>query len=135
MIPYYENQISLAMEDLNDYVANTNVSYERTLRRARYALAKGGGAIGSERTGQEKEINQDKETDIGAAVKQTARKVGTEKVKAAGFTPTGLFQEGALVGDMKTGIEEQKLFYRDQRMNRYDSDVKKIYQQTGQKTY
>lgn len=135
MIPYYENQISLAMEDLNDYIANQNVSYQRTLRRARYTLAKGGGGIGTERDGVEKEVTQDNETAKNAAIKQTTRKVGTDKIQSTGYKPFGLFQEGALVGDMKTGIAEQELFYREQRLNRYNSDVEKINQAGTAKTY
>ena len=135
MVPYYENLISNSLEDLNNYVANANVSYQRTLRRARNTLAKGGGAIGTEREGVEKDITQDKDQQVGEVVKETERKIGTEKTKQAGYNPVGIFQEGSLVADMKSSIAEQNLWYRNQRAETYNANVARYYDSDSKKSY
>jgi hypothetical protein len=135
MIPYYEQQIEMAMEDLNDYVANQNVNYQRTLRRARASAAKAGGAIGTEIENTEAEIKEDRDMIVNEKTKQAERKVGTEKIQQSGYQSSGLFSEGSLIGEMKSAIEEETMNLTSERAAMYNADAAKYYNQDSQYSY
>lgn len=133
--PYYQGQISNVMEDLNAWVDSENVSYERTLRRGRASYASANTAIGSKRQNYEAEVTKDKETEQKNKLRETERNVGSQAVQNAGFTPYYSNKEGEIQGKMKTAVEEQNLWYKTQRQNRYNSDMSKYYQQEGSTNY
>ena len=116
---HYEQKIDMELEDLNDFVANSNVNYQRTLRTARNSYAKMGGAIGSEREGGEAEIKQDNDSRIAGASKQAERNVGTEGIEEAGYASSGLYQEGSLVQEMEGAIENEVLDLKNERADTY----------------
>lgn len=127
--PYFENLIANDLEDLNAWSESESVSYDRSLRRARFSLAAGGGAIGTEREQVEGEITTDHDSRVSNAVRATERQVGTENVKNAGYESAGREQEGALVGGMKESIQEGQLWYKNQRAQRYYGNANTYYQQ------
>lgn len=127
--PYFEQQIANELEDLNAWSEAENVSYDRSLRRARISLASQGGAIGSERTNQEGEITQDHNMSVENTVRGVERQVGTDKIKNAGYQSAGQKQEGELVGQMKSSIQEGQLWYKNQRAQRYYGNANTYYSQ------
>jgi len=127
--PYFEQEIANQLEDLNAWSEAESVSYDRSLRRARFSLAAGGGAIGSERTQQEGEITSDHETNVNNQVRGVERSVGTERIKGAGYQSAGQTQEGSIVGQMKSAIQEGQLWYKNQRAQRYYGNANTYYSQ------
>lgn len=127
--PYFEQQIANELEDLNAWNEAESISYERSLRRARVSLAATGGAIGSEREQQEGEISQDHESNVENTVRGIERKVGTERIKNAGYQSAGQTQEGSIVGKLKTAIQEGQLWYKNQRAQRYYGNANTYYSQ------
>lgn len=126
--PYYNDQVSALLEDLSSTEAMESVSYDRTLRRARASLAQGGGAIGTEREGADKEITDRQGNERTGRLKSAERTIGTERLTGAGFqSVTGSPQEGSLIGEMKGNIAEQSLWYKNQRAQRYYGDAKTYY--------
>jgi hypothetical protein len=134
--PYFEQQIANELEDLNAWSEAENVSYDRSLRRARISLAAQGGAIGEGATGerqtQEGEMAQDRETTRNETIRGVERNIGTEKLTGAGYQSAGQTQEGSIVGKMKTSIQEGQLWYKNQRAQRYYGDAKTYYSQPSQ---
>lgn len=129
--PYYNEEISNLLEDLNTTEQMESVSYERTLRRARASLAAQGGAIGTEREGVDKEIGDGYEYGKKKRITEAERAVGTERLQGAGFQPvTGSPQEGSIIREMKANIADQTLWYKNQRANRYYGDVANYYGQS-----
>jgi len=133
--PYYQGQISNIMEDLNAWVSSENVSYERTLRRGRASYGAANTAIGTERQASEAQTTQDYATDKQQKIKETERNVGSNAVQNAGFTPYYSNKEGDIIGKMNTAVQEQVQWYKNQRANRYNSDMSKYYQQEGSTNY
>lgn len=133
MRPYFEKRISDEMEDLNLWADQDEANYKRSLRRARNQAASSGGAIGSEREEQEGQITSDHQREKTGRVRETERTVGSKKLQKGGFESTGKY-EGSLVGNMKQAIEDQSLWNREQRLNRYISDSKKYYGQPSSKS-
>lgn len=129
--PYYQLQISDIMEDLNAWVTNEKTDYDRTLRRGRASLAAQGGAIGGERQTFEKETTNDYQSNMQNKVRETERQVGSEAIGKAGINPIYSDREGDIVGNMKSSIEEQALWYKDQRQQRYNMDTSNYYKQQG----
>lgn len=127
--PYFEQQIANELEDLNAWSEAENVSYDRSLRRARISLAAQGGAIGSERTTEEGEITTDHETNVQNTVRGVERSVGTDKIKNAGYQSSGQKQEGSLIGQMKEAIQGGQLWYKNQRAQRYYGNANTYYSQ------
>lgn len=127
--PYFEKQIADELEDLNAWSESENVSYDRSLRRARFSLAAGGGAIGSERTTQEGDITSDHEKTVQNTVRGAERQIGTAAIKNAGYQSAGNEQEGALVGKMKEAIQGGQLWYKNQRAQRYYGNANTYYSQ------
>lgn len=127
--PYFEKQIADELEDLNAWSEAENVSYDRSLRRARFSLAAGGGAIGSERTTQEGEMEADKNTRLENTVRGVERNIGTAAIKNGGYQSAGTEQEGALVGKMKEAIQGGQLWYKNQRAQRYYGNANNYYSQ------
>lgn len=127
--PYFEQQIANELEDLNAWSEAESVSYDRSLRRARFSLATGGGAIGSERTTQEGEITTDHNTNVQNTVRGTERAIGTDAIKNGGYQSAGQTQEGDIVGKMKTAIQEGQLWYKNQRAQRYYGNANTYYSQ------
>jgi len=127
--PYFEQQISNELEDLNAWSESENTNYDRNLRRARFSLATQGGAIGSERDSVEGEITTDHNKNVQDTVRGTERKVGTDAITAGGYQSAGQNQEGEIVGSMKAAIQEGQLWYKQQRANRYYGNVNNYYQQ------
>lgn len=127
--PYFEQQIANELEDLNAWSEAESVSYDRSLRRARFSLAASGGAVGSERASREGEITQDHEKSVQGAVRGTERSVGTDKIVNGGFQSAGQKQEGSLVGKMKSAVQEGQLWHKNQRAQRYYGNANTYYQQ------
>ena len=127
--PYFEKQIADELEDLNAWSEAENVSYDRSLRRARFSLAAGGGAIGSERTTQEGDITTDHERNVENTVRGVERNVGSAAIKNGGYQSAGTEQEGALVGKMKEAIQGGQLWYKNQRAQRYYGNANNYYSQ------
>jgi len=127
--PYFEKQIANDLEDLNAWSETENVSYNRSLRRARFSLASQGGAIGSERTKQEGDITQNHEQRTQNTIRGTERAVGTTNIQNAGYQSAGQNQEGSLVGKMKESIQSGQLWYKNQRAQRYYGNAKTYYSQ------
>jgi hypothetical protein len=127
--PYFEQQIANELEDLNAWSEAESISYDRSLRRARFSLAAQGGAIGSERMTEEGEISSDHETNVQNTVRGVERSVGTDKIKNAGYQSAGQTQEGSIVGKMKTAIQEGQLWYKNQRAQRYYGNANNYYSQ------
>jgi len=127
--PYFERQIANELEDLNAWSEAESISYERSLRRARFSLAASGGAIGSERTTQESEMAQDEQMKTESQIRGVERNVGTEAIKNAGYQSGGQTQEGSIVGKMKTAIQEGQLWYKNQRAQRYYGNANTYYSQ------
>lgn len=123
---HFEQQITMQLEDLNDFAANSNVNYNRSLRTARSSLAKMGGAIGSERTTEEGEIKQDKDRVMASKINQVKGQVGTEEIQKAGYKTTGVFQEGALNEELEYAIENEKLDLQDERSTRFYAEKARI---------
>lgn len=121
--PFYTQKINDTLEDLNTYMETESVSYNRTLRQGRAKMAQLGAAIGTERTGWEGEVKADSDKTRAAKVKETERSVGTNKIKEAGYTPTYQDRLGTVTDEMNSAIEEQKIWYKNQRANRYYSDL------------
>ena len=127
--PYFEKEIANELEDLNAWSESENISYDRSLRRARFSLAASGAAIGSERTTQEGDITTDHETNVQNTVRGVERQIGTDAIKNGGFQSAGANQEGALVGKMKTAVQEGQLWYKNQRAQRYYGNQQTYYSQ------
>jgi len=127
--PYFEQQIANELEDLNAWSEAENISYDRSLRRARFSLASSGGAIGTERDTQEGEITTDHETNVQNTVRGVERQVGTDRIKNAGYQSGGQTQEGGLVGKMKSAVQEGQLWYKNQRAQRYYGNQQTYYSQ------
>lgn len=127
--PYFEQQIANELEDLNAWNEAESISYERSLRRARVSLAATGGAIGDERVQQEGEITQDHSANVENTVRGIERKVGTDRIKNAGYQSAGQTQEGSIVGELKTAIQEGQLWYKNQRAQRYYGNANTYYSQ------
>jgi len=127
--PYFEQQISNQLEDLNSWAESENINYNRSLRRARFSLASQGGAIGSERTTQEGEITSDHNRSTQNAVRNAERIVGTDNITKAGYQSAGQKQEGSIVGNMNAAIQEGQLWYKQQRSNRYYGNATNYYNQ------
>jgi hypothetical protein len=125
--PFYNEKINGILEDLNTVMQMESVNYERSLRRARASMAQAGGAIGTERTNAEGEMNQDYQTNRNIRIRSAEKQVGTERIKGAGYTPTNNPLEGSLISEMKQNIAEQTLWNKQQRANRYYSDVSKYF--------
>ncbi len=121
--PYYNNKISTILEDLNTTLESDSISYDRTLRRARASMALSGGAIGTERTSAEGEMQTDYNTNRTGKIKQAERVVGTDKLTSAGIASAGTTQEGSLISEMKNNIADQQLWYKNQRAERYYADA------------
>lgn len=129
--PFYNNQISSLLEDLSSTEQMESMSYDRTLRRVRFSMAAGGGAIGSEREMADKEITDRQQYEKTGRMKSAERTVGTERLQGAGFkSVTGSPVEGSLIGEMKANIADQTLWNKNQRMNRYYGDAQNYYQQS-----
>lgn len=127
--PYYNDKINSLLEDLSSTEQLESVSYDRTLRRARASLARAGGAIGTEREEADKEITDRQTSERNTRLKTAERTIGTDRLTGAGFQGvTGTPQEGSLLSEMKGNIEDQKLWYKNQRANRYYGDAKKYYE-------
>jgi hypothetical protein len=131
--PYFEQEISNELEDLNAWNESENISYDRSLRRARISLASQGGAIGEGETGErqteERDMNADREAQRQGVLTGVERRIGTDRLTGAGFTSTGQNQEGSIVGTMKEAIQEGQLWYKNQRANRYYGNSNTYYQQ------
>lgn len=125
--PYYNDKISTILEDLNTTLQMDSISYDRSLRRARASMALSGGAIGTERTNTEGEMQTDFNANRTEKVKGAERAVGTEKLTAAGYTSSGTTREGTIVGEMKKNIADQQLWYKNQRAQRYYADAGAYY--------
>jgi len=133
--PYYEMEIAKQLEDLNAWSEMESIDYERTLRRGRASLAEQGGAIGGERETFQKEAKGEHERSTQNQVRTTEREIGTEKIKEAGYQSGGLFQEGAMVGKMKSDIEGQALWNRNQRSQAYYANAANYYSTPSNETY
>ncbi len=127
--PYFEKEIANELEDLNAWSESENISYDRSLRRARFSLAASGAAIGSERTTQEGDITTDHETNVENTVRGVERNVGSAAIKNGGYQSAGADQEGALVGKMKEAIQGGQLWYKNQRAQRYYGNANNYYSQ------
>lgn len=125
--PYYNDKISTILEDLNTTLQMDSISYERSLRRARASMALSGGAIGSERTTTEGEMQSDFNSNKTEKIKGVERTIGTEKLTAAGYASAGTTREGTLVSEMKKNIADQQLWYKNQRAQRYYADAGAYY--------
>lgn len=125
--PYYNDKISTILEDLNTTLQMDSISYDRSLRRARASMALSGGAIGSERTTAEGEMQADFNANKTEKVKTAERSVGTERLTAAGYVSAGTPREGTIVGEMKKNIADQQLWYKNQRAQRYYADAGAYY--------
>jgi hypothetical protein len=127
--PYIEHQIQSELEDLNLWTQSASADYTRSLRRARATMASQGGAIGSERTTTEGEMASDYNLSNTERQKQTAKQVGTERMNQAGYNNYTTVQEGALPASQKTMIADWTQWYKEQRANRYWSDLNNYYKQ------
>ncbi len=135
MKPYFAQQISDTMEDLNAWKEMESVNYRRTLKQGRNKMAQLGAAIGSERTKWQGEVRSEKERRERDQVRVTERQVGTEEMRKAGFNPFYQNRVGKITDAMNTAIEEQKLWYRNQRAQRYYADARNKYRQEGGQTF
>lgn len=129
--PYYQQQISDIMEDLNAYAVSEKTDYERTLRRGRASLAASGGAVGGERKQFENETTQDYQQNMGNKVRETERQVGSQAISQGGFAPFYSGREGEIIGKMQSSIEDQILWNKSQRQTRYNTDLANYYKQEG----
>ena len=127
--PYYEQQISDTMEDLTYYMETDSVDYKRTLRQGRAKMAQAGGAIGSERTGWEGEVTDSYESNRENKLRGIERRVGSDALKEAGYTPVYGDRKGSLIDERNAAIEEQKLWYRNNAYNQYSSGANASYKQ------
>lgn len=127
--PYFEQQIANELEDLNAWSEAESVSYDRSLRRARFSLAASGGAIGSERTTAEGDMATDEKAKVDNTVRGYERSIGTDAIVNGGFQSAGQTQEGDIVGKMKTAVQEGQLWYKNQRAQRYMGNSDNYYQQ------
>lgn len=122
--PYFEKEIAMELEDLNAWSEAENVSYDRSLRRARFALAAQGGAIGTERDETEGEITQDHNARVQNQVRTTERSVGTANVQKAGFQSAGMEQKGTMVDKMQAAIQEGQLYFKNLAAQKYFGNQK-----------
>ncbi len=131
--PYFEQQIVNELEDLNAWSEAESISYERSLRRARFSLAAQGGAQGEGATGErtvlEGEMQKDEDMKVANTVRGYEKTVGTQKLTGAGYQSAGQTQEGSIVGKMKTAIQEGQLWYKNQRAQRYYGNANTYYSQ------
>jgi len=129
--PYFQQQISDVMEDLNAWAANEHVDYTRTLRRARASYASRNAGIGSQRQRAEEETTSDYQRRGKEMTKQTERNVGTEAIKEGGFTPFYEGREGEIAGNMKTAIKDQQQKFKNEAIGKYEDATSKYYKQEG----
>lgn len=127
--PAVEQKIQSELEDLNLWTQSNTADYTRSLRRARATMAVQGGAIGSERTTTEGEMQSDFDLANKVQQKGTAQQVGTERMNQAGYNAYNTPTEGALPASQKTQIADWTQWYKEQRSNRYWSDVNTLYKQ------
>lgn len=126
---YFDNQINTYLEDLTNTEQQEGVNYQRSLRRARLSMARSGGAIGTERENADQEITSDYQYGRGNRLRQAERTIGTDKLNAAGFeSATQTPQEGSINQERTKSIEEQVLWYKNQRAQRYYGDAQNYYQ-------
>ena len=106
--PWFMKQIGNELEDLNAWAEGENINYERSLRRARFSMAVGGGAIGTERKNVEGEYKKDHEARLSESVRGTERKIGTKRIKQAGYQSASVDKEkGSIVDNMAAAIQEE----------------------------
>lgn len=129
--PYFQQQISDVMEDLNAWSTNENIDYRRTLRRARATYASRGTGIGTKREGAEKEMTGDYERRKQQMTKQTERNVGSEAIQGAGMTPFYNGRQGEIMSKMTDAIEEDRQKNEATRRARYEDMTTKYYKQEG----
>ncbi len=98
-------------------------------------MAQLGAAIGSERTKWQGEVKREKDMREREQVRATEREVGTEEMRKAGYTPFYQNRVGSITDAMNTAIEEQKLWHRNQRAQRYYADARNKYRQEGGQTF
>jgi hypothetical protein len=127
--PFYEKQIANELEDLNAWSEADSVSYDRSLRRARFSLAASGAAIGGDRTTVEGEMDTDHKAEVANQVRGVERLVGTDRIVNGGYQSAGQNQEGSIVGGMKAQIQEGQLWYKNQRAQRYNGNSQTYYSQ------
>lgn len=126
--PFYEEQVANLLEDLDNVEQMESVNYQRTLRRARFSMASGGGAIGTERETNDQEITDNYTYNKNNRAKEAERTVGTERLTGAGFSSvTNSPQEGSLIRDWKANIADQKLRSKEQRQQRWAFDADQYY--------
>jgi hypothetical protein len=128
--PYFAQQIADQMEDLRIGIENDSVDYNRTMRQGRVKMARGGGAVGSEREMWEEEVGRSRDTAKQSRIRSAERAVGSENIRTAGYNPLYNGRVGTLTDDMNAAIEEQSVWYRTQRANRYYGDASRTYQQS-----
>lgn len=127
--PQFNERVGNLLEDLKTTESIESVSYERTLRRARFSMAAQGGAIGTERAMNDQDILDRQKSEQDARLKASERTIGTQRMQESGYrSVTNSPQEGSLVRELKANTAEQELWYKDQRAKRYYNDASKYYQ-------
>lgn len=127
--PYFQKQIANQLEDLNAWSEAENVSYDRSLRRARFSLAASGGAIGTERQKEESDMTKNHQRNVDNAVRGTERAVGTQNITNAGYQSAGQNQQGSITEKMKEAIQAGQLEFKNQQAANYIGNAKTYYSQ------
>jgi len=131
--PYFEQKIANELEDLNAWSEAESISYDRSLRRARFSLAVAGGAQGEGATGEravtEGEMATDESAKVAGVVRGSERAIGTQNITNAGYKSAGQNQEGDIVGKMKESIQSGQLWFKNQRAQRYYGNANTYYSQ------
>jgi hypothetical protein len=118
--PFYTQQISDTMEDLNAWIETESINYNRTLRQGRARMAQMGAAIGTQRDSAEAEVTQDSQRRKQANLQRTERQVGSGQMTQAGFgSQYGGNRVGSITDEMNASIEEQALWYKGQKTQKY----------------
>lgn len=137
--PYYAQQISDTMEDLNSWMEMESVNYKRTLRQGRAKMAQMGGAIGQGETGERQQwqgkVGDENERRKAERVRSTEKAVGSEEITKGGFKSGYDNRVGTITDEMNTAIQGQQLWYRNQRADRYHSDVSNMYRQSSGQSF
>jgi len=127
--PFYTDKIESLMEDLKSTEQMSAMSYSRSLRRARFAEASLGGAIGTGMDEKTKSITDQQQYEQNDRLKTAERAVGTQKLQESGFKPVlGHPSEGSIFGEMKSNIASEQLKLKDISQARYLNDASKFYQ-------
>ena len=127
--PFYTDKIESLMEDLKSTEQMSAMSYSRSLRRARFAEASLGGAIGTGMDEKTKSITDQQQYEQNDRLKTAERAVGTQKLQESGFKPVlGHPSEGSIYGEMKSNIASEQLKLKDISQARYLNDASKFYQ-------